>query len=227
MKVLVIEDAPEIVEAITLVLKIRWHDAEVISTHLGEKGLEMVEKESPDVVILDLGLPDISGFEVLKGIRLFSQVPVIILTVRAEESDIVKGLELGADDYIVKPFRQMELAARLRAVVRRQGNEEAQLYAGPLRLDTVSRELTNGDKKVNLTATEVQILQRLMKNAGNVVPHASLAEAVWGADYPDAVDSLRVHIRRLREKIETDPSNPQLILSRAGVGYLLAKPEQS
>ena len=226
MKVLLIEDDKEIIDAISLAFQIRWPEAKVVSTRLGEKGVELVESEAPDIVILDLGLPDISGFEVLRQIRLFSHVPTIILTVRQDEADIVKGLEWGADDYITKPFRQLEFLARVKALIRRQSPEEEEsLVCGPLRLDVTSGQLYHDRKEIALTVTESHILGHLMKNAGRVVTHSSLAEAVWGDDYPGVVDSLKVHIRRLREKIEADPSHPQLILTRTGVGYFLAKPE--
>lgn len=226
MKVLVIEDDKDIVEAISLAFQIRWPEAKLVSTHLGEKGIELVETESPDIVILDLGLPDISGFEVLKRIRLFSSIPIIILTVRSEEADIVKGLEWGADDYIVKPFRQLELLSRVQVQLRKQGTvgEEKPLMCGRLRFDPATRQLHYGEKEVNLTATESQIIYQLMKNAGRVVSHADVAEGVWGGDYPGAVDSLKVHIRRLREKLESDPSHPQLIVTKTGVGYSLTRP---
>jgi two-component system KDP operon response regulator KdpE len=225
MKVLIVEDDQAIVEAISLALQISWPDAKVVSTQLGERGIELVEKENPDVVILDLGLPDISGFEVLKQVRLFSSVPILILTVRSEESDIVKGLEWGADDYVIKPFRQLELLSRIKLVTRRRGAmvEETPLHCGKLRFDPAIWQLFYGDKEINLTRTESSIIHHLMKNASRVVTHAGLAEAVWGVDYPDAADSLRVHIRRLRTKIEADPSHPQIILTKAGVGYLLAQ----
>ncbi len=224
MKVLLIEDDREIVEAISLAFQIRWPEAELIPTRLGQKGVELVESESPDIVILDLGLPDISGFEALKQIRLFSQVPTIILTVRADEADIVKGLEWGADDYITKPFRQLEFLARVKALIRRQGNEGSDsLSFGPLKLDATTGQLFVDAREVALTVTETHITAHLMKNGGRVVTHTSLAEAVWGDDYPGATDSLKVHIRRLREKIEEDPSSPKLILTRTGVGYFLAK----
>ncbi|MBI4283086.1 MAG: response regulator transcription factor [Chloroflexi bacterium] len=226
MKVLLIEDEREIIEAISLAFRIRWPEAKVISTRLGEKGVELVESEAPDIVILDLGLPDISGFEVLHQIRLFSHVPIIILTVRADEADIVKGLEWGADDYITKPFRQLEFLARVKALIRRQHPaEEAILSSGSLSLDTNTGQLHHDGKEIALTTTESHILSHLMKNAGHVVTHLSLAEAVWGDDYPGAADSLKVHIRRLREKIEANPSQPQLILTKTGVGYSLVKPE--
>lgn len=228
MKVLVIEDNREIVEAISLAFQIRWPEVDFISTHLGEKGVAMVETEDPDIVILDLGLPDISGFDALKQIRLFSNIPVIILTVRAEEPDIVKGLEWGADDYIVKPFKQLELLARVKALMRRQASEsdDEPIICGQLRFDPATLQLFLKDKEINLTRTEGQILQHLMKNCGHVVQYASLAETVWGEDYPGSSDSLKVYIRRLREKIEPEPSNPQIILTKASIGYLMIKPDQ-
>ena len=225
MKVLIIEDDGEIVEAISLAFQIRWPEAGVVSTRLGEKGISLVETESPDIVILDLGLPDINGFEVLRQIRLFSRVPIIILTVRADEADIVKGLEWGADDYIVKPFRQLEFLARVKALIRRQSPEEEEiLVSGPMRLDPTTGQLHYDRKEIALTISESRIFGHLMKNAGRIVTHSSLAEAVWGNDYPGSADSLKVHIRRLREKVEANPSNPQVILTKTGVGYFLAKP---
>ena len=226
MKVLLIEDDKDIIDAISLAFQIRWPEANVVSTRLGEKGVELVESEAPDIVILDLGLPDINGFEVLRQVRLFSNVPTIILTVRSDEADVVKGLEWGADDYITKPFRQLEFLARVKALIRRQSpSEEETLVCGRLRLDATTGQLHYDGKEIALTITESHILNHLMKNAGHVVTHSSLAEAVWGDDYPGVADSLKVHIRRLREKIEADPSHPQLILTKAGVGYSLAKPE--
>jgi len=226
MKVLVIEDDREIIEIITLAFEIRWPDVNLVSTHLGEKGIELVESDSPDVVILDLGLPDISGFDALKEIRTFSSVPILILTVRGEEADIVKGLEWGADDYMTKPFHQLELLSRIKALTRRTGSisDETPLVCGELRFDPIARQLFRGEEEINLTRTEGNVLHFLMRNAGQTATYASLAEAVWGEDYPDSVDSLRVYIRRLREKIEPNPDNPQIILTRMGVGYLMSKP---
>lgn len=226
MKVLVIEDDKEIVDAISLAFQIRWPEAKVISTRLGQKGVELVESEAPDIVVLDLGLPDINGFEVLRQIRRFSAVPTIILTVRSEESDVVKGLEWGADDYITKPFRQLELLARVKSLIRRHTpSDEAILTYGLLRLDPVTGQLHMGEKEIALTVTENHILSHLMRNAGHIVTHSNLAEAVWGDNYPGATDSLKVHIRRLREKIEKDPGKPRVILTKTGVGYSLAKPD--
>jgi two-component system KDP operon response regulator KdpE len=226
MKILIIEDDQQIVEAITLAFQIRWPEAKLVSTQQGEKGIELVENEKPDIVILDLGLPDINGYDVLKQIRMFSDIPVLILTARTEESDIVKGLEWGADDYMIKPFRQLELLSRIKALTRRRSNadNETPLAVGPLNFNPSTGQLNYNDKEISLTPTEGRILHHLMRNAGQVVTHSSLADAVWGEDYPGAVDSLKVYIRRLREKLETEPQQPQLILTKAGIGYLMIKP---
>jgi two-component system response regulator VicR len=225
MKVLIIEDDREIVEIITLAFEIRWPGVTLVNTHLGNKGIELVESENPDVIILDLGLPDTNGFDVLKEIRTFSDIPVMILTVRGEESDVVKGLEWGADDYMVKPFRQLELLSRVKALTRRSTNinRDKAIVHGDLNYNPSVRQLFRGDHEIMLTRTEGTILYQLMRNAGQVVTHSGLAEAVWGEDYPDAVDSLRVYIRRLREKIENNPDNPEIIITKTGVGYMLAK----
>ena len=224
MKLLIIEDDEQIIEAISLAFQIRWPEVHIVSTHSGRKGVELVESELPDIVILDLGLPDMNGFDVLRLIRQFSQVPIIIVTVRAEEADIIKGLEWGADDYIIKPFRQLELLARVKAQIRRQNpDEDVQLVSGPLKLNSLTGQLYNRGREINLTVTETNILSHLMRNAGHIVTHSSLAEVVWGDDYPGAADSLKVHIRRLREKIEENPSNPQLIITKPGVGYSLSR----
>ena len=228
MKILIIEDDRAIVEAISLTLQINWPDTTLLSAHLGEEGIELFQSENPDAIILDLGLPDISGFEVLKRIRLFSGVPILILTVRSDESDIVKGLEWGADDYVIKPFRQKEFLSRIKLITRRRGAiaEGAPLVCGQLQFEPSTGQLFHEGREVNLTRTEVSIISHLMRNVGRVVTHSGLAEAVWGVDYPDAADGLRVHIRRLRTKLESDPSDPKIVLTRAGMGYMLAKPEE-
>lgn len=227
MKILVIEDDKAIVDSISLILQLSWPETILISTPLGEKGIELVESENPDVIILDLGLPDISGFEVLKQVRLFSAVPLIILTVRADEADIVRGLENGADDYIIKPFRQLELLSRIRCVTRRQDRlvKDKPLRYGQLYFNPSTWQLFVGEKEIGLTRTESSIIYHLIQNGGRVLTHSDLAEALWGVDYPDAEDCLRVHIRRLRVKIEEDPHNPQIILTKPGIGYFLAKPD--
>ncbi len=224
MKVLVVEDDREIVEVLSMVFGMRWPDAKLVSTNLGEKGVELAESENPDVVILDLGLPDISGFDVLKQIRIFSSVPILILTVRGEEADIVRGLEWGADDYMVKPFRQLELMSRIQALTRRTGSsvEETPLTCGRLRFSPRTKQLFNGEVEIKITPTEASVMECLMKKRGQVVTYADIAEGIWGENFPDPVDSLRVYIRRLRQKIEEDPEQPKIILNRSGVGYSLA-----
>lgn len=225
MKILVIEDDQQIVEAITLAFQIRWPEAKLISTQQGEKGIELVENEKPDIVILDLGLPDINGYDVLKQIRMFSDLPILILTARTEESDIVKGLEWGADDYMIKPFRQLELLSRIKALTRRRSSPDSEtpINVGLINFNPATGQLVYDNKEISLTPTEGRILNHLIRNAGQVVTHSSLADAVWGEDYPGAVDSLKVYIRRLREKLEKDPQQPALILTKAGIGYLMVK----
>lgn len=226
MKALIIEDDAQIVEAISLAFRMRWPEAELVSSHLGVQGVEIVRTDNPDILILDLGLPDIHGFEVLKQVRTFSSIPIIILTVSREESSIVRGLEMGADDYVVKPFKQLELLARIRAMLRRGGadDDESPLAFGALKFDPVTRQAIYKQKDISLTPTEGRILYHLLKHPGRVVSHSSLAEAIWGSDYPGAADNMKVYIWRLREKLEQDPSHPQLILTKAGTGYYLAKP---
>jgi len=162
------------------------------------EGVELAESEKPNVIILDLGLPDMSGFDVLKQIRLFSSVPLVVLTVRTEEDNIFKALELGADDYIVKPCGRLELLARISVRTRGSGSK----IIGGL---------------------PIYIFHCLMKNAGQVVTYSKLAEETWGDNDPGILDSLRVHIRRLRQKVELDPDHPQFIVTKPGAGYSLAK----
>jgi len=225
MKVLVIEDDPEISESFALTVRMRWPEADVISTELGEHGLELAGSEKPDLILLDIQLPDVSGFDVLKSIRLFSEVPVIILTVKGDEGDVVKGLELGADDYISKPCGQLELLARVHARLRGSGRsrDEMPLSLGPLHLDPLVRSVTCSGKEVKLTAIESRILHQLMRKGGRVATYSELSRDIWGNEYPGSVDSLRVHVKRLRAKIESNLSNPRLIVNEPGVGYFLAR----
>ncbi len=226
MKILLIEDDREITEAISLTLQIFWPQTQLAISHLGRKGVDLAGSEDFDIIILDLGLPDISGFEVLQQIRSFSPVPVVILTVKGDEVDIVKGLEMGADDYIVKPCGRMELLARLKVRMRdrTQAFEKPPVSLGSLCLDPIKRQLVHGDAAMKLTLTESYIMYYLMRNVGRVVTYTDLAMEVWGGDYPGCRQSLRVHIRRLREKIEEDPGNPRIILTNPGTGYTMTKP---
>ena len=224
-KALLIEDDEAIVESVSLGFQMHWPEVQVLSTRLGEEGIDLVEAESPDIVVLDLGLPDMSGYDVLKEIRLFSSVPIIVLTVRAEEADVTRGLELGADDYVAKPFKPMELLARLKVQLRKQipPGDEPPIVHGSLRYDPSTSQLRYNGQEISLTTIEGQIVRCLMQSAGRVVTHSRLAESVWGDDYPGAIHSLRVNIQRLRAKVEADPSNPRLVLTRPGIGYYMAK----
>jgi len=226
MKILVIEDSPAIFETISLAVEMRWPKTTLISTSTGLQGIDMVAAESPDFIILDLGLPDVSGFEVLKRIRRFSEIPILILTVRSEESDIVKGLEWGADDYMVKPFKQLELMARMGGIMRRRAPRvEETLSYGKLRFEPISMRLTLASREVKISRTEGIILGCLIRNSGNVVSYSTIADAMWGVDFLEASDSIKVHIRHLRKKLEENPDRPKLILNKPGIGYFLGKPD--
>jgi len=229
MKVLVIEDNQDIQEAISLTFELNWPEAKVIASTEGTDGINMAEGEAPDIIILDLGLPDIDGFKVLKEIRNFSDIPVIILTVRSEDMDKIRGLELGADDYIVKPFNHMELLARVRAVLRRshmpeiKGGEKP-FIAPNLSIDFSSRIVIKNGIQIKLTPTEFNVLWYLVRNEGKVLTHYALLEKVWGEEYVDSTEYLKVYIQRLRDKLEDEPAQPKMILSERGVGYKFVKP---
>jgi len=225
-KILIIDDDNEIAESISMTLKMRWPQAKYLFADMGQDGIDIITKEPPDIVFLDIGLPDISGFDVLKQVRLFSKVPIIILTIKGEEYDVVKGLELGADEYVVKPFRQMELLARVKAMMRRSDTieDELPIVVGQLSLGPSVCDLTYMDKKIKLTRTEGLIMKHLMQNVDSVVTHSSISNILWGDYYPNASNSIKVYISQLRGKIEQDPKHPKLILTRVGLGYLLTNP---
>ncbi|TFG45924.1 MAG: response regulator transcription factor [Dehalococcoidia bacterium] len=226
MKALMIEDDPQIVDSVAWAFRMRWPDMEFLSTDSGNQGISIVREQQPDIAILDLGLPDISGFDVLKGIRKFSAIPIIVLTARKDEFDIVKGLEAGADDYLVKPFRQMELLSRITALIRRSSvpGPDSAITVGELHLSSATGILNYQDREIPLTRTEEIIMSKLMQNIGSVVTYAIMAEALWSDYYPECVSALRVYIRQLRHKIEEDIDNPKIILNKHGVGYMLMTP---
>jgi len=229
MKVVVIDDSPEIIEVVSLCFQLRWSGTTLVPASEGAKGLELIEAENPDVVILDIGLPDMDGFQVLREIRRFSQVPVIMLTVKGEDTDIAKGLELGADDYIVKPFSHIELIARVQAVLRRvQGlpvtSDERPFVSGKLSVDFTSNEVRLDGKPVKLTSTESNLLYYLIRNEGRLLSHENLLAKVWGETYRDARDLLRVHIQHLRQKLGDSAESPSIIITEHGMGYKFARP---
>jgi PAS domain S-box-containing protein len=225
LKVLVIEDDPEIVNSLGLALEKEWSQVALLSTKMGSEGADLVESERPDIVVLDLSLPDMHGLDVLQEIRLFSSVPIVVLTVSQEERDITRSLGLGANDYVTKPFRTKELMARLKAQLRRQtpSGEAGPIVCGSLSLDPSTFEVKYGSRAISLTAIEGRILQELMTNAGQVVTHDRLADAVWGEDHPGTLVTIRTHIRRLRQKLQLNPSDPKLIFAKAGIGYSMAR----
>jgi len=227
MKVLLVEDDPQILEAVSVCFKLRWPDVKLVFSASGEKGIELVETESPDIIILDIGLPDMNGFEVLEQIRFFSDVPVIILTVRGEEMDKVRGLELGADDYVTKPFNHMELLARVKAVMNRARMSEfkggeSRFTSGRLVIDFAARTVASNDEVVKLTPIEYKILHLMVRNAGRVVTQRRLMSEVWGESYLENTDRLRTYIRRLRKKLKDNP--PQMLLTEHGLGYKFVSP---
>jgi two-component system response regulator VicR len=227
MKFLLVEDDAKIIEAVAIALEVRWPESGIIKTHSGEKAISLVERERPDLVVLDLGLPDIDGLDVLKEIRLFSTVPVLVLTVRDEEMDVVKCLERGADDYVTKPFRQMELMSRVQAIMRRHHliSSFTPPSYGTLRFGRSVHQFFVGDLPINLTSTEGIILAHLIRNAEKVVTLSSLSEVIWDTDYDGSYNAIRVYIRRIRKKIEHDPDNPKFILTHPGIGYRLHQPD--
>ncbi len=232
MKVLVVEDDPGIIEVVSLCFQLRWSGATVVAAPTGQKGIELVETESPEVVILDIGLPDIDGYKVLKEIRRFSDVPVLMLTVRGEDTDVAKGLELGADDYITKPFSHIELIARVQAVIRRaQGlavtDEERPFTSGKLSVDFSRNEVIVDGEAIKLTSIERKLLYYLIRNEGRILSHESLLTKVWGDNYVDARDLLRVHIQHLRQKLEDNADSPSIIVTEHGIGYKFVRPVSS
>lgn len=222
MRLLVVDDDPDLVDIIAYTLRKDSHEVSVATS--GEDALAAAERDPPDMIILDVMLPGVDGFEVCRRLRQRSAIPVILLTARGEEADRVWGLDLGADDFITKPFSHRELLARVRAVARRaalaRSPDHGGLRVGDLSIDFASHEVQVGGRAIDLTPKEYGILHCLMLNAGKVVPHQTLLGFVWGSNYLEAdVEMLKVHVRHLREKIERNPSAPEYILTVRGVGY--------
>jgi DNA-binding response OmpR family regulator len=223
MKVLVVDEEPDVRKLIFMSFQMQQPSWEVIGAEDGPQALELMESERPDVVLLDIGLPEMSGFEVLEAIRVFSDVPVIMLTVRDDELSKVQGLELGADDYVTKPFSHLELMARVRAVLRRAQTlplaHEQPFSSGDIHIDFARREVVVRGEPLALTSTEYRLLYHLVRNAGRIMSHEALLARVWGREYTDEVSYLKGYISRLRNKLERDPRNPEHILTEYGAGY--------
>jgi len=221
-KILVVDDEKRMVRFIQLNLE--QDGFQVVTAYNGNEALDQVRTQLPDLVLLDIMMPDIDGFEVLKKIREVNDVPVIMLTAKGEEDDRVKGLELGADDYITKPFSPRELVSRIKAVLRRTKTfQEDQVdiveVDDRLKIDFSRREVWVEGEKVDLRPTEYRLLYHLVKNAGWVNTHEQLLTKVWGFEYRDEPHYVRLYVNYLRKKLEEDPSNPEYILTERGVGY--------
>ena len=219
--VLVIDDEPQILRALRTILTAKHFRVSVASR--GEEGLTLAAAESPDVIILDLSMPDMDGVEVCSRLREWTQVPIIVLSVRESERDKVMALDSGADDYLTKPFGIEELLARIRVALRHStqtmGSKKAVVTAGTLNIDLVQHIVTRDGVEVKLTATEFKLLAYLAANAGRVLTHRAILAAVWDPADIDRVEYLRVYIRQLRKKLENDPEHPQFILNESGIGY--------
>jgi len=227
MKILVIEDDPIISETVTICFNLRWPEAEIITTDSGEQGLKLATSATPDIIILDVGLPGMDGYETLRRLRSITDAPAIMLTAKDGEVAKVKGLEYGADDYITKPFSHIELLARVRAVLRRTVASTPEQSRGSylsepagLEIDLDSRTVHRHGRLVSLAPLEYSLLYHLTSNEGRVMTHSVLLAKVWGQEYVEEVDYLKVYIRRLRTKLGDDPQNPELIHTERGVGYI-------
>lgn len=222
-KVLVVDDEKLIVKGIRFSLL--QDGMEVDCAYDGEEALNMAKDNSYDMILLDVMLPKMDGFEVCQAIREFSDVPIVMLTAKGDDMDKILGLEYGADDYITKPFNILEVKARIKAIMRRTSPERAPqvqssvIEKGDIKLDCDSRRLFINDNEINLTAREFELLEILIKNENKVYSRESLLKIVWGEDYPGDVRTVDVHVRRLREKIEANPSEPKYVHTKWGVGY--------
>jgi two-component system response regulator RegX3 len=223
-KILIVEDESSFSEALSFLLGKEGYDVAVAAT--GTDAIKQFNENGADLILLDLMIPEISGVEVCKTIRTTSQVPIIMLTAKDSEIDKVVGLELGADDYVTKPYSSRELIARIKAVLRRGSNEDIApengiLTAAGIRLDVGKHQVTVNGTMISLPLKEFELLEFLMRNSGRVLTRTQLIDRIWGGDYYGDTKTLDVHIKRLRSKVEADPANPVLIQTIRGLGYKL------
>ncbi|MEL6148030.1 MAG: response regulator transcription factor [Chloroflexota bacterium] len=222
-RILVVDDEARVIGFIRMNLELEGH--QILEAHNGVEALELIRTQLPDMVLLDVMMPELDGFETLRMLREFSNIPVIMLTAKGEENDKVYGLELGADDYVSKPFGPRELSSRIKAVLRRaempsSSPEQAVLVVDDyLSIDFNRREVIVKGEHVKLRPTEYRLLYHLVENAGWTVPHEQLLAKVWGYEYRDEAHYVRLYVNYLRDKIEEDPSNPRYIFTERGVGY--------
>jgi two-component system KDP operon response regulator KdpE len=223
-RILVVDDEPQILRALGTNLRARGYDVELAPT--GEAALTIAARKHPDLVILDLGLPGIDGTEVIRGLRGWTAVPIIILTVRETERDKVAALDAGADDYVTKPFGMDELLARLRAALRRAApaEEEAVVETEDFTVDLSAKRVTKFGEEVRLTPTEWNVVEMLVRNAGKLVTQRQLLQEVWGPQYEKETNYLRVYLAQIRKKLEPDPARPRYFLTEARMGYRFQSP---
>jgi two-component system KDP operon response regulator KdpE len=225
-RVLVVDDETQIRRTVGINLRARGFDVDLAET--GEEALELAARHRPDVVVVDLGLPGISGIEVIEGIRGWSRVPIVVLSVRDTEADKVAALDAGADDYVTKPFGMDELLARLRAALRRviPVEEEPVIETADFTIDFAAKRVIRNGEEIRLTPTEWQLVEVLARNNGKLVPQYQLLQEVWGSEYSDETGNLREYIARLRRKLEPDHSRPRYFTTEAGLGYRFDAAEQ-
>jgi two-component system response regulator RegX3 len=220
-RILIVEDEPSLSEPLSFLLRREGYDTEIAAD--GREALVAFDREAADLVLLDLMLPGLPGTEVCRELRTRSSVPIIMLTAKDSEVDIVVGLELGADDYVTKPYSTRELLARIRAVLRRRIEvddlDDSVLEVGQVRMDVDRHAVSVGGREVAMPLKEFELLELLLRNAGRVLTRGQLIDRVWGADYFGDTKTLDVHIKRIRSKIESDPSQPVLLLTVRGLGY--------
>lgn len=224
-RVLVVDDEPQIRRALGTNLRARGYEVELAAT--GEEALVLAADTHPDVVILDIGLPGIDGVEVVRGLRGWTEVPIIMLSVREGEADKVEALDAGADDFVTKPFGMAELLARLRAAVRRTGGaeEEAVVVTPDFRVDLAAKRVLRGDDEVHLTPTEWGIVELLLRHRGKLVTQRQVLQEVWGPQYEKETNYLRVYFAGLRRKLEPNPSQPRYFITEPGMGYRFEVPD--
>jgi len=225
--VLAVGDEPQLLRALSTNLRARGYEVDAATT--GEIALEMAARRHPDVVVLDLGLPTLSGIDVIHGLRGWSQVPIIVLSARDAERDKIAALDAGADDYVTKPFGMGELLARVRAALRRGAptSEEAVVGTDAFTIDLAAKRVTNHEGEVRLTPTEWHLVEMLVRNAGKLVTQRALLREVWGPDYGTETNYLRVYMAQIRRKLEPDPANPKYFITEPGMGYRFRDPGDS
>jgi two-component system KDP operon response regulator KdpE len=224
MRILLVDDERDLLEITSTIFRLHWAQCDLLCASDGEEALRRFFEDEPDLIILDVAMPRLSGLDVLRRVRQVSNIPIILLTVKGDELDKVRGLEMGADDYITKPFSHLELLARVRAVLRRAEmiapTERAPSFCcNDFRMNYDCREVSVQGRAIDLTPTEYNLLYVLVRNAGHVLTHETLLKHVWGEEYAGELDYLKVYIRRLRGKIEPNPANPYYILTERGLGY--------